>query len=556
MTRAVETTPVSAGKNWLPPLLVLMVGSFLPPMDSSIVNVAISYIQKDLGGGADDVAWVSTAYSLGLAVFVPTSNWLANRFGLTVLHRTAMIGFLVGTTLCGLAWNLESLIAFRLLEALPGSVLPVITITMIYRIVPKDRIGAAMGIYGLGVVVAPSLGPTIGGLLVQDLSWRWVFYFKVPLGVLAIIAGLFLLPKLTSGGVVRKFDWLGFLTIGYGLAALVVVSEKGQKWHWGSYTVLLLIVSALFSLALFVVIENEVDYPLIDLRILKSWPFVNSLLMVGALMIGLFAMSYYLPVFLEGVQGFNAANTGLLLLPQSIVGLFLVPIVGRLYDVIGARWLAFSGLVLVAFATYLLSGINVDMTRHEVVLWTVIRGFGTGLAFMPIMTNGLNWLPPHLVGYGGAMNNIMQRMSSALGVAAMGVLINRETAQASADVGARLTPSALPAQFQNLDQAGMVRLHIYVQDHVQAMADGDMFLVAATATGICALLALLLRKPPARAFAPATPSPPAKPVPAGAPLTQRRVPPAVRAARHGSTAPGTRTPRRRDRVGSPNLSKL
>ena len=227
MTRAVETTPVSAGKNWLPPLLVLMVGSFLPPMDSSIVNVAISYIQKDLGGGADDVAWVSTAYSLGLAVFVPTSNWLANRFGLTVLHRTAMIGFLVGTTLCGLAWNLESLIAFRLLEALPGSVLPVITITMIYHIVPKERIGAAMGIYGLGVVVAPSLGPTIGGLLVQDLSWRWVFYFKVPLGVLAVLAGLFLLPNLTSAGKAQRFDWLGFLTIGYPLAALVIVSEKG-----------------------------------------------------------------------------------------------------------------------------------------------------------------------------------------------------------------------------------------------------------------------------------------------------------------------------------------
>lgn len=505
MPGVVEAPPVNPGKGWLAPLLVLMVGSFMPPMDSSIVNVAIAYIQKDLGGGADDVAWVSTAYSLGLAVFVPTSNWLANRFGLTLLHRAAMIGFLVGTTLCGLAWNLESLIAFRLLEAIPGSILPVITITMIYRIVPKERIGTAMGIYGLGVVVAPSLGPTIGGLLVQDLSWRWVFYFKVPLGVIAVIAALFLLPKLTSTGVARKFDWLGFLTIGYGLAALVVVSEKGQKWHWGSYTVLLLIVSALFSLALFAVIENEVEYPLIDLRILRSWPFVNSLLMVGALMIGLFAMSYYLPEFLENVQGFDAANTGLLLLPQSVLGIFLVPMVGRLYDVVGARWLAFSGLVLVAFATYLLSGINVDMTRHEVIAWTVIRGIGTGLAFMPIMTNGLNWLPPHLVGYGGAMNNIMQRMSSALGVAAMGVLINRETAQASADVGARLTPASLPPQFQNLDQAGLLDLYQYVQNHVQAVADGDMFLVAATATGVCAVLALFLRRPRARtATAPAS----------------------------------------------------
>jgi len=530
----------------LAPLLVLMVGSFLPPMDSSIVNVAIAYIQKDLGGGADDVAWVSTAYSLGLAVFVPTSNWLANRVGLTRLHRAAMIGFLTGTTLCGLAWNLNSLIVFRLLEALPGSVLPVITITMIYHIVPKERIGAAMGIYGLGVVVAPSLGPTIGGLLVQDLSWRWVFYFKVPLGVLAVLAGLFLLPNLTSAGKAQRFDWLGFLTIGYPLAALVIVSEKGQKWHWGSYPVLILIVSALLSLALFAVIENEVEYPLINLQILRSWPFVNSLLMIGVLVIGLFAMSYYLPVFLENVQGYGAADTGMLLLPQAMLGIVLVPVVGRLYDRVGARWLAFAGLALVTLATYLLTGVNVDMTRREVIVWTMIRGIGTGLAFMPIMTNGLNWLPPHLVGYGGAMNNIMQRMSAALGVAAMGVLINRQTAQASADLGALQTGSS-PTRLQDLDPTGLLRLYEYVQAHVQATAESDMFMVAGAATAGCTLLALLLRKPPARrAPAATTPGPtgmasprgtlaradnhPQHPGPGTADHSERQAPPSIQVA--------------------------
>ncbi|WP_051341725.1 MDR family MFS transporter [Pseudonocardia spinosispora] len=492
------TTADATTTNWLTPLLVLMVGSFLPPMDSSIVNVAISYIQKDLGGGADDVAWVSTAYSLGLAVFVPTSNWLANRFGLTLLHRMSMIGFLVGTTLCGLAWDLDSLVVFRVLEAVPGSILPVITITMIYRIVPKNRIGAAMGIYGLGVVVAPGLGPTIGGLLVEDLSWRWVFYFKVPLGVLAVIAGLFVLPKLARGATVHRFDWWGFLTIGYGLAALVVVSSKGQKWHWDSYPVMILIVSALLSLALFAVIENEIDHPLIDLRVLRSWPFVNSLLMIGALMIGLFAMSYYLPEFLENVQGYTAGHTGMLLLPQSLVGVVLVPVVGRLYDRFGARWLAFSGLVLVALASYLLTGINVDMTREETIVWTVVRGLGTGLAFMPIMTNGLNWLPPHLVGYGGAMNNIMQRMSSALGVAAMGILLTREGAQLSASAGSLQTTSALP-QFQHADQLTLLGLYQQTQAHVQATADADMFMAAAAATAVCAGLALMLRRASKRA---------------------------------------------------------
>ena len=238
MAEGATATAGWQSRGWLAPLLVLMVGSFLPPMDSSIVNVAIAYIQKDLGGGADDVAWVSTAYSLGLAVFVPTSNWLA----------------------------------------------------------------------------------------------------------LAVLAGLFLLPNLTSAGKAQRFDWLGFLTIGYALAALVIVSERGQKWHWGSYPVLILIVSALLSMALFVVIENEVEYPLINLQILRSWPFVNSLLMIGVLVIGLFAMSYYLPVFLENVQGYGAADTGMLLLPQAMLGIVLVPIVGRLYDRVGARWLAFAGL--------------------------------------------------------------------------------------------------------------------------------------------------------------------------------------------------------------------
>ena len=249
-----------------------------------------------------------------------------------------------------------------------------------------------MGIYGLGVVVAPGLGPTVGGLIVQDLSWRWVFDFKSPLGVLAIVAGLFLLPRLPREGRRQRFDLLGFLTIGYGLAALVIVSEKGQKWHWGSYPILILLVTALLSLALFVVIENEVANPLIDLRILRSWPFVNSLLMIGVLMVGLFAMSYYLPEFLENTQNHTAGYTGLLFLPQAMVGVVLVPVVGLLFDRFGARWLAFTGMLLVAASTYLLAGITVDLTRDEVILWTIIRAFGTGMAFMPIMTNGLNWL--------------------------------------------------------------------------------------------------------------------------------------------------------------------
>ncbi|HEY2205514.1 MAG TPA: DHA2 family efflux MFS transporter permease subunit [Pseudonocardia sp.] len=494
--------------KWLAPLLVLMVGSFLPPMDSGIVNVAIPHIQKDLGGGVDDIAWVSTAYSLGLAVFVPLSNYLADRLGLTLLHRVTMIGFLIGSTLCGLAWDRNSLIAFRVLAAIPGSIVPVVTITMIYRIVPKNKIGTAMGLYGLGVAVAPSMGPTLGGLLVEDLSWRWIFHFKTPIGVLTVIAGLLLLPKLGKAEVVHRFDWWGFLTFSYGLAALIVVTAKGQKWHWGSYLVMILAASAVISLALFAVIELEVEHPLIDLRVLKSWPFVNSLLLIGVLMVGLFAMVYYLPQFLQSAQGLTSRNTGLVMLPMGLMMAVMVPIAGLLYDRVGPRWPALIGLSGTVVGAYLLAtGINVDMTRPEAAFWAMIAVLGGGLGLMPIMTNGLNWLPAHLVGHGGALNNVMQRVASALGVAAMGVLVARESAQLSSDRAALETTATMP-QYAGAGQETLLGLYQQTQLRVQALSYADMFIATAGATLIGVVLVLMLRRPPPAPAAVPTPRPP------------------------------------------------
>ncbi|WP_051341741.1 DHA2 family efflux MFS transporter permease subunit [Pseudonocardia spinosispora] len=501
-----------ATQNWLAPLLVLMVGSFLPPMDSAIVNVAIPHIQKDLGGGSDDVAWISTAFSLGLAVFVPTSNWLANRLGPTLLHRVAMIGFLLGSTLCGLAWDLNSLIAFRVLAAIPGSIVPVVTISMIYQIVPKDKIGAAMGLYGLGVAAAPSCGPTIGGLLVEDLSWRWIFHFKTPIGIAAVLAGLFLLPRLSRGPSAQRFDWWGFLTFGYGLAAIIVVSSKGQKWHWDSYLVMILAASAVVSLALFAVIENEVEHPLIDLRLFRCWPFINSLLLIGVLMISLFATMYYLPQFLQSAQGLTAHSTGMVLLPMGLMMVVLVPLAGVLYDKFGPRLPALIGLSGSVLGAYLLAtGINVDMTRTEATVWVMVAVLGGGLGMMPIMTNGLNWLPPHLVGYGGAMNNVVQRVASALGVAIMGILVSRVKAQLSSDTGSLQTASTLP-QYQNADQAKLLGLYKTAQLHVQAMSYADMFIATGAATGVGVLLVLMLKKPPPSTPQPAQPTVPSEPV--------------------------------------------
>jgi EmrB/QacA subfamily drug resistance transporter len=476
-------------------MLVLMVGSFMSVLDSSIVNTAIPTMQKDLGASADDIEWVSTGYTLALAVVVPLSNWLGDRVGATLTHRLSMISFAAASALCGLAWNLDSMIGFRVLQAMAGGILPVVTLTILYKIVPMEKIGSAMGLYGLGVVVAPAIGPTLGGYLVEYVDWRLIFYINVPIGILGAIAAYFVLPTMPKAET-HPFDWFGFLTIGYGLFGLLLAVSKGQDWGWTSYGVLILLVTAVLSLALFAVIENEVEYPLINLKVLKNWAFVNSLLIISVLSVGLFATSFYLPQFLQNAQGLTPLNAGLLLLPQALVMAVLMPLAGTVYDRFGPKWPALIGLAIAAYGTYLLSGINLDMTRQEVIGWTIVRAIGNGLAMMPVMTAGLNSLPRTMSGTGSAVNNIAQRVSSSLGLAGLGVLVTTQTAQLTADQGALLqTGNPQVQQIQQEGTSAMYGLYQQVQLHAQATAYGEVFLVAAALTAVCVLLAVTLKRP-------------------------------------------------------------
>jgi EmrB/QacA subfamily drug resistance transporter len=479
------------------PMLVLMVGSFMSVLDSSIVNTAIPTMQKELGASSDDIEWVVTGYTLALGVVVPVSNWLGDRIGATLAHRLSMVGFALASALCGMAWNVDSMVFFRVLQAIPGGILPVMTLTILYRIVPREKIGSAMGIYGLGVIVAPAIGPTVGGYFVDNLNWRLIYYINVPIGLLGAVAAYFLLPKMARAES-NRFDWLGFLTIGYGLFALLLATSKGQKWGWTSYPTLLLLVSSVLSLALFAVIENEVERPLIDLKVLANWPFVNSLLIISVLSVGLFAVSFYLPQFLQNGQGRTALSAGELMLPQALAMAVLMPLAGRIYDRFGPRWPALIGLAVAAYGTYLLTGINVDMTQGEIITWTIIRAMGNGLAMMPIMTAGLNALPQSLTGYGSAVNNIAQRVSSSLGIAGFGAMVSTQSAQISADQGALLqTDSTLPAM-QQITSQGSGALYGYYQQfqlEVMGLAYSNVFLVASALTGACILLAIWLRRP-------------------------------------------------------------
>jgi predicted MFS family arabinose efflux permease len=246
-----------------------------------------------------------------------------------------------------------------------------------------------------------------------------------------------------------------------------------------------------------------VEHPLLDLSVLARWAYANSLIMIGILMVGLFSVSYYIPQFLQNVQGLTALHAGEMLLPQALVMAVLMPVAGRIYDRFGPRWPALVGLTVNAYGTWLLADLSVDMTHEHLIVASMIRAAGTGLAMMPIMTNGLNALPRSQTGSGSAVNNIMQRVSSALGVAILGVVVAIESAQGDADYGALLPtqgPDGLVEKISS-SQDSMIGYYQMMQLHVTANAYDDVLVITTILSAACIPLALMLKKPPRAAAA-------------------------------------------------------
>jgi EmrB/QacA subfamily drug resistance transporter len=494
-TPAPRAEAPAAGGGWLPPLVVLVSGMFMSVLDTSIVNVAIPEMQNIFGVTADDIEWIATSYTLVLGVVVPASSWLANRVGMTRLYIVALLAFAAGSALCGIAWDLESMIGFRVLQAIPGGVLPVVSLSMLYQIVPKERIGSAMGLYGLGVVVAPAVGPTLGGYLVEYVDWRLIFFINVPIGILGAIAAYLVLPTF-PGRPAGRFDVLGFVTIASGLSALLLALSEGQSWGWTAYPTVILIILGFLCIALFVVIELEVDNPLLDVRVFRVWPYANSLLLITVLSIGLFSVLFYIPVYLQQARGLGAFEAGLVLMPQALVMAVLMPIAGQIYDRIGARVPAVVGLLIMSVASYLMQDLTAVTSQGEIIALLCLRAFGTGLCMMPIMTSGISAVAPTIVGSASAFNNVAQRVSSALGLAALTAFMTITQAQLNADRAGLLDPlNRMPALGPGPEGRELGTMAVYQQTQTQVYVSSldDVMLITTVMSVIGLVLALFLR---------------------------------------------------------------
>ncbi|HTF49275.1 MAG TPA: DHA2 family efflux MFS transporter permease subunit [Pseudonocardia sp.] len=474
------------------PLAVVVVGMFMSVLDTSIVNVAIPVMQGQFGASPDNIEWIATAYTLCLGVVVPASAWLGERLGLRRTYVLALVLFSLFSALCGTATDLHTMIFYRILQAIPGGVIPVTCLTILYRMVPPAKLGAAMGLYGLGIVFAPGVGPTLGGYLVEYVDWRLIFYINVPIGILGAIAAMIVLPKFpaTPG---RRFDLPGFLCIGTACFALLLAVSEGQQWGWTSYPILLLVAAGFNLLALFVVIELQVKEPLLTLRTFTYRPFVISLVLMAIVYTGLFSSIYLVPLFLQNVQGITPWNTGLTLMPQALVMAVLTPLAGRLYDKIGARNLVIIGMAINGIGTLMLVQINTDMSRPEIFLRLMISGAGLSLCFMPIMTGGMSSLPPEIASAGSGMSTLVQRVSAAIGLAAITALTTVQQAQLFANRSALVQASGADAdpriiQMQSGGPAGLIPLFNELRDKVMTESYSNAFLVV----GVCVLAAIPL----------------------------------------------------------------
>ncbi|MGE5416065.1 MAG: DHA2 family efflux MFS transporter permease subunit [Acidobacteriota bacterium] len=397
-------------------LLVIILGTFMAILDSSIVNVALPKLMSIFNSSPDDIEWILTAYMLTMGVVMPLTGFLGDTFGYKRVYIFALMCFVAGSALCGMSWSVNSMIVARIIQALGGGIMQPLGMAIIYQSFPRSKMGMVLGFWGIAAMAAPAIGPTLGGYLVDYISWRIIFYINVPIGLLnVVLAGMILKETPLIRG--KSLDIIGLITSSVGLFCLLLGLSKGTVEGWTSPYIMSLFAIAIVSLVVFVINELNHPDPILELRIFKNFLYTISSLISCALSIGLFGAIFMVPLLLQNVLGQSAMKTGIIMFPAAIASAIMMPIGGRLFDRYGARGVVSVGLGIVAWTTYVMSGFNALTPYGVMTIWMVIRSGGMGLAMMPASVVGMNTVPISLVGRASAMSNVVRQVSASLGIA-------------------------------------------------------------------------------------------------------------------------------------------
>ena len=486
-----------------------MVATLMQALDSTIANVALPYMQGSLSATTDQITWVLTSYIVAAAIMTAPVGWLSARFGRKNLFIVCLVGFTVASMLCGVAQSLEEMVLFRLLQGVFGAALVPLSQSTMLDIYPPEQRGSAMALWGMGVMVGPILGPTLGGYLTDLYNWRYVFYVNLPFGILATAGLIVFLPKEEAKSDLR-FDWLGFGVLALGLGAFQLMLDRGQTQDWfGSREVIIEAVLGGLGIYLFVVHLATAERPFLPPRIFKDRNFAASLAVMFSVGMILLASSALLAPWLQTLAGYPVAAAGLILAPRGLGTMAAMLISGRLTSRMDPRLIMAFGIVLLSYSLYEQTGWTPDVSSWTVIVNTMIQGAGLGFVFIPLQVVAFATLAPDLRTNGTSLLSLVRNVGSAVGVSATSALLARNSQIAHADLAATITPfhpiaRGIGATGRMLDPTsakGAAMLDGLINQQALIIAYLDDFKAMLIVSAPAVLLLLLMRRP-RRATAP------------------------------------------------------
>jgi DHA2 family multidrug resistance protein len=415
-----------AGKNHKWAVLgVVVLGSFMAILDNNIVNVALPKMMANFGATVDQIEWVVTGYMIAFAISMPLTAWLREVSGLKKVFIACLALFCFGSALCGLAWGKDSLIAFRVIQAIGGGAMTPTGLTLVSEAFPPQERGMAMGIWSIGAMVAPAAGPFMGGYLVDEVSWRAIFYINLPVGATAILAALLILPADRAPSRLRGFDPVGFISFSAFLAFFLIALAQGQREGWNSDYIISCFTLSIIGLAVFLVSGFLVKEPIIDLSVFASRNFLMASIINCLRAVAIFGAMFLLPLFLQNILDYKALHTGIILAPTAISVAIVSPFSGMVSDRIGPRIPLFLGTVLVAFSLYQYKELSLD-SDYWFLFWPqVIRGVGMGMLNAPLMSTALNAVRREQASIASSLLTVTMQIGGAIGVALLGATVER-----------------------------------------------------------------------------------------------------------------------------------
>jgi DHA2 family multidrug resistance protein len=424
-----------------------MTATIMQALDTTIANVALPYMQGSLSASLDQINWVLTSYIVAAAIMTAPMGWLADRFGRKKLFIVCVAGFTFSSLLCALAQNIDEIVLFRLMQGMAGAALvPLSQAVLLDAYTPEER-GGAMAIWGVGVMLGPIMGPTLGAWLTDNYSWHWVFLINLPIGIITVI-GLMLFMDETERHEHLRFDWFGFIALAIGIGSLQLLLDRGEQVGWyGSSEIWIETIVSAVGFYYFFAHSLTTDEPFVQFDMFKDRNFVSGCVFMVVIGVVLFGTMALVTPFMQKLLGYPIQTAGFLLGSRGVGTLITMMVAPRLMKWFETRWLILAGLALAAGTLYVFTGFSLDTTQETIVITSIIQGVGLGLLFVPITTAAFNTLPGHLRTGGTAILTLVRNIGSSIGISMVIANLTDETTYMHARLAAQVTPFNDALQF-------------------------------------------------------------------------------------------------------------